>query len=76
MIEIAIALCLLAFVTARIRNIRRQWVFGHYAFSPCRPTKYFTTVYPGYVGGNARDRRKIRRKGTRVILNLQPRREG
>ncbi len=31
------------------------------------PQQYFTTRYPGYIGGNSRDRRKIRRRGVRCV---------
>ena len=64
--ELLIAAVLLVFVLVRIRNLRRQGGFGVYDFPPCRPTKYFTSVYPGYIGGNAYDRRKAKRRGPRM----------
>jgi hypothetical protein len=62
MIEIIISLCLLAFVVVRIRNIRRCHGFGVYAFPAVKTDKLFTTVYPGYIGGNSKDRRRILRR--------------
>jgi len=67
MSELIIALFLLAFVIIRIINLRRQRGFGVYAFPVVRPTKYYTSIYPGYAGGNAYDRRKVKRRGTRAV---------
>lgn len=67
MTELIISFCLLVFVTVRIVNIRRQRRFGVYAFPSCKSDKTFKIIYPGYIGGNSHDRRKIKRKGWKVV---------
>ena len=73
MVNLVIAFCLLVFVTVRIVNLRRCRRFGVYAFPPYGPTRYYTSVYPGYIGGNARDRRRAMRKyGRTVAIPYRP----
>jgi len=70
--ELLIAACLLVFVVVRIKNIRAQGGYGVFAFPSVRPTKYFTTVYPGYIGGSSKDRRRILRNVRPILVPYSP----
>ena len=74
--ELLIAAVLLVFVLVRIKNIRKCWAFGYYDFPPVKTDKLYTWVYPGYIGGNAKDRRRILRKYPLPVgVRVNPERE-
>ena len=62
-------LLLLAVYVSRVYYARKYKGWRKRYANACQytPTQYFTTRYPGYIGGNSHDRRKIRRRGVHGV---------